>query len=53
MIISNDLKINDSHYKFCEEGKYSEKTYLNNLSKINIFIGSNNSGKSRLLRHFF
>lgn len=53
MIISNDLKINDSHYKFCEEGKYSEKTYLGGLSKINIFIGSNSSGKSRLLRHFF
>lgn len=28
----------------------SNSNVLNNLSKINIFIGSNNSGKSRLLR---
>lgn len=31
----------------------SENFDLNNLSKINIFIGKNNSGKSRLVRHIF
>lgn len=35
-------------------GKNEEKkTTLNNLSKINIFIGENNSGKSRLMRNIF
>ena len=29
----------------------NEMMYLTNLNKINIFIGENNSGKSRLLRH--
>lgn len=29
----------------------TEMTYLTHLNKINIFIGENNSGKSRLLRH--
>ena len=29
----------------------AEMTYLTHLDKINIFIGENNSGKSRLLRH--
>lgn len=32
--------------------KYNKKmSYLNNLSRINIFVGENNSGKSRLLRY--
>lgn len=32
--------------------KYNNKMlYLSNLNKINIFIGENNSGKSRLLRY--
>ncbi|MBW1619178.1 hypothetical protein [Empedobacter falsenii] len=30
-----------------------EENNLNNLSKINIFIGPNNSGKSRFLRDLF
>lgn len=29
------------------------ETYLTNLSKFNIFIGPNNSGKSRLIRNLF
>lgn len=32
--------------------KYNNKmSYLDGLNKVNIFIGENNSGKSRLLRH--
>lgn len=31
----------------------SMPTLINNLSRINIFIGTNNSGKSRLLRELF
>ncbi|MDR3291006.1 MAG: ATP-binding protein [Methanobrevibacter sp.] len=54
MILINDLEINDNiHYKFNEKENSNDKTYLRDLSKINIFIGSNNSGKSRLLRYFF
>lgn len=31
----------------------NEQHELKDLSKINLFVGSNNSGKSRLLRHIF
>ncbi|BDZ71010.1 AAA family ATPase [Methanobacterium petrolearium] len=48
--IIKELKIpNDSYFFISDEGKKGKK--LMNLSKINIFIGENNSGKSRLLRH--
>lgn len=34
------------------QNKYNDKMlYLNNLKKVNIFVGENNSGKSRLLRN--
>ncbi|WP_317898550.1 AAA family ATPase [Aurantibacillus circumpalustris] len=32
---------------------YNPEKELDNLSKVNIFIGPNNSGKSRFLRHLF
>lgn len=38
----------DKYKKFNIEGV--EEKYLNNLSKINIFVGANNSGKSRFMR---
>lgn len=48
--IIKELKIPDDSYFFIsDEGKKGKK--LMNLSEINIFIGENNSGKSRLLRH--
>lgn len=48
-IIIKEIKISDDSYSFISDEK-SEKNILKNLSKINIFIGENNSGKSRLLR---
>lgn len=44
--------------KFPEDGellsfKSGEKNEIRGLSQINVFIGSNNSGKSRLLRNIF
>lgn len=46
-----DLKITEgSYFILNDEIKSSESSKLRNLSKINIFIGENNSGKSRLLR---
>jgi len=30
-----------------------DNTFIENLSKVNIFVGGNNSGKSRLLRYLF
>lgn len=48
MIKAIDLGILCNNYI----NKYDvEMNYLTNLDKINIFIGENNSGKSRLLRH--
>lgn len=49
-MIFQELKMNDNeldNYKFLGSG---DKKILKNLSKINIFVGQNNSGKSRLLR---
>lgn len=49
-MIFRKLKMSDSelkNYKFLGSG---DKKTLKNLSKINIFVGQNNSGKSRLLR---
>ena len=42
------LKIKKQEYNFV---KSEDK--LENLSKINIFIGTNNSGKSRFMRSLF
>ena len=39
--INNDYSFKDSNYGF------------GNLSKTNVFIGENNSGKSRFLRYLF
>lgn len=35
-----------------EDDSLPEKNILKGLSKINLFVGQNNSGKSRFLRHF-
>lgn len=49
MIIINQIKISNDSYSFISNnGK--EKNVLSNLNKINIFVGENNSGKSRFLR---
>jgi hypothetical protein len=44
------LKIPNEEYHFIDEKKPSTDQ-IQNLSKINIFVGENNSGKSRLLRN--
>ncbi len=41
------------HYSLVHKQEDENKGYLDNLSKINIFIGENNSGKSRFLRDIF
>ena len=40
----------ESYHSFAGEDKLEPKR-LEGLSKINIFVGANNSGKSRLIRH--
>lgn len=47
--IIKELKISDDAYSFIS-GDKEKGTVLTNLSKINIFVGENNSGKSRFLR---
>jgi len=43
-----EIKIpNDTH--FFKEDDETRGTVLRNISKVNIFIGANNSGKSKLL----
>ena len=49
MKIIKDLKINDASYKFLDE----DDKKLCGLSRVNIFVGKNNSGKSRFLRSIF
>lgn len=44
------IKINDINYKF---KTWDIETEINWLNKINIFVGQNNSGKSRFLRSIF
>lgn len=39
------------HFKILDNDK-NETKELKNLSRINVFIGPNNSGKSRFLRRF-
>lgn len=49
--IIKDVKIPEGcYFVLNDDKKASEISRLRNLSKINIFIGENNSGKSRLLR---
>ncbi len=44
------IKIPDSSYSYDSEEK---SEIIENVSKVNLFIGENNSGKSRLLRELF
>jgi len=48
-VIIKEIKISNDSYTFISENG-SEENILKNLSKINIFIGENNSGKSRFMR---
>ena len=50
MSIIKDLKIENEDYTLIN---FSTKDWFNNLSKVNIFIGANNSGKSRFMRSIF
>ncbi|AFM06277.1 hypothetical protein Fleli_3975 [Bernardetia litoralis DSM 6794] len=50
------IKIDEENFKaysLVHEQEEGNKGYLDNLSKINIFIGENNSGKSRFIREVF
>ncbi|KUF35746.1 hypothetical protein AMR94_00460 [Bacillus sp. G3(2015)] len=47
-ILLNDEKYRNYEYLGCEANKR-----IQNLSKVNIFVGANNSGKSRMLRELF
>ncbi len=56
----NEIEMPDPSYKFIEEyrlknGKIDTRKIdsIKNLSKVNIFVGSNNQGKSRFLRFLF
>lgn len=51
-IIIKEMKILDDSYSFISNDG-EEGNILKNLSKINIFVGENNSGKSRFLRSIF
>ncbi len=46
-----ELQINDPNYQ--NKTKDTPQNRLNELSKINIFVGANNSGKSRFMRSLF
>jgi AAA15 family ATPase/GTPase len=48
-IIVKDMKLPDGDYTFISDDG-SKGNVLKGLSKINLFVGENNSGKSRLLR---
>ncbi|WP_192797775.1 MULTISPECIES: AAA family ATPase [Bacillus cereus group] len=47
-ILLDDEKYQNYEFIGCKENKK-----INNLSKVNIFVGANNSGKSRMLRELF
>lgn len=49
-LIIKDIKIAEESYSVLNLENDEEEEVLANLSKINIFVGENNSGKSRLLR---
>lgn len=48
-----EVKLNEGFDKYHCKDAYGRKSILDKLSRINIFIGTNNSGKSRLLRKLF
>ena len=47
----SSIHINKDHYQ--EYSFLGNKEVIDNLSQVNIFIGKNNSGKSRLMRKIF
>lgn len=49
-IVIKELEIPNDNYFFISENE-EKGNAIKSLSKINIFVGKNNSGKSRLLRH--
>jgi len=51
MTLINEIKISDESYKFKENEE--KNSIIKNLSKVNIFVGANNEGKSRFLRSLF
>lgn len=54
MYIINSLLVEEiKDYYILESEEERKLEILDNLSKINIFVGSNNSGKSRMLREIF
>lgn len=50
MQLIKEIIVPDESYNFIDIDD-SSKNIISNLSKINIFVGENNSGKSRLLRY--
>lgn len=51
MPLISEIELPDKSYKYNADGKKSDR--LKNLSKVNVFVGANNNGKSRLLRTLF
>ncbi|WP_223701701.1 AAA family ATPase [Sutcliffiella deserti] len=49
----NEIVISDEKYNKYQVSTSQGDKKIQNLSKINIFVGSNNSGKSRMLRYLF
>lgn len=50
MVILKDICLESRPYTIIDE-EYSDR--ISNLSKVNIFVGANNTGKSRFLRSLF
>lgn len=50
MSIIKDLKIENDDYTIINS---PNEDWLMNLSRINIFVGANNTGKSRFMRSLF
>ncbi len=48
-----EVKLGEEFKSYHCTSKYDRENIIDSLSRINIFIGSNNSGKSRLLRTLF
>lgn len=47
------IRLDEKFNKYHCKSQFADENIIDQLSRINIFIGSNNSGKSRLLRHLF
>lgn len=50
MSIIKDLKVENEKYSIINS---KNENWLNKLSKVNIFVGANNTGKSRFMRSLF